>query len=122
MTNIIIKKDKLPQFGNRGVRYYITLDGERIDNQYFVATGEAKDYTASAEAGKHTLAVFEIAFTDTTAPKEVVSYEVEATQPDQTLYLKYNKKEKKLYFSETGAEETSSASGGKSGGFFKFFK
>jgi len=60
----------------------------------------------------------EYSFQEGAVPKDVLNYDFEATQSPQTVYLKYNKKDKNLYFTENGAE-----AGGKSGGgFFKFFK
>lgn len=118
MLEIIIKRDKLPQFGPRGMRYYICMDGTRIDDKFFLANGDAQDYKVNVEPGNHKLTVFEISFQESAVPKDVLNYDFEATQSPQTVYLKYNKKDKNLYFTENGAE-----GGGKSGGgFFKFFK
>ena len=127
MLEIIIKKDKLPQFGTRGARYYICLDDVRIDDKFFVATGEAQDYKVSPEPGNHKVSVYETSFQEGAAPKDILDYDFEATKDQQVICLKYNKKDKNLYFGESDAAAPTAPAAGESGksggGFFgKLFK
>ena len=118
MAEIIVVKEKLKQLTHQGVRYYFCLDGERVGNHYFLANADQQEYTVEAAEGKHTVTLIELGVAVGSVPKEIVSYEFEAAQPKTTVYLRYNNKEKNVYFSETAEEEVKSG-GGLFGKLFK---
>ena len=117
MAEIIVIKDKLKQLTAQGVRYYFCLDGERIGTKYFLANADRQEFSTEAAEGKHTVTLIEIGVAAGSTPKEILNYDFEVTQSKMTVYLKYNSKEKNVYFTENSAEEKPSG-----GGFFKFFK
>lgn len=87
-----------------GVRYYLSIDGEKIDSRFFVANLPAETYTLNVTLGKHRLAVWEIGVNISAVPKERLIYDYEVTQKEQTVYLRYTKSAG-LHFTVLAQEE-----------------
>lgn len=111
-NTLVIKREQFPLLGSGAVKYYLCLDGEKIDSHFFVANMAPQDYTVNVMLGKHRLTMCEVGHADNAVPKEILGYEFEMTQVQQTLYLRYTKSAQ-LHFSTLAQEE-----GTKSGGCY----
>ena len=111
-NTLTIKREKFPLLGSGAVRYYFCLDGNKIDSQFFVANAAPQDYTLETTLGNHRITINEVGFSDNAVPKEILGYDFEVTQPQQTLYLRYTKSAH-LHFTTLASEE-----GTKSGGCY----
>ena len=109
-NTLTIVREQFPLLGGgTGVRYYLSVDGERIDSRSFVANMPAETYTVNVTLGKHRLAVWEVGINtfgvnNSAVPKEVLIYDYEITQKEQTVYLRFTKSAN-LHFTELAQEE-----------------
>lgn len=112
-NTLTIFREKFPLLASGAVRYYFCIDGEKIDNQFFVANMAPQKYTVdNVMLGKHRLAIHEVGVADNAVPKEILGYEFEMTEKEKTLYLRYTKSAH-LHFSELQQE-----AGTKEGGCY----
>lgn len=104
-NTLTIVREQFPLLDSgTGVRYYLSIDGEKIDSRFFVANLPAETYTLNVTLGKHRLAVWEIGVNISAVPKERLIYDYEVTQKEQTVYLRYTKSAG-LHFTVLAQEE-----------------
>lgn len=110
-NTLTIKREVFPMLSyGTSVKYYLCLDGEKIDNQFFIGNSAAQDYTAKITLGKHRISVYQVGHATNSVPIEILGYDFEMTQPQQMLYLRYTKTAF-LHFT-TLASEPDTKSGG----------
>ena len=110
LTNV---REQFPLLGcGTSVRYYLYIDGEKIDSRFFIANMPAETYTVNVTLGKHRLTMWEVGVNNCAVPKEILVYDYEITKKEQTVYLRYTKSAR-LHFTELAQEE-----GQKSGGCY----
>lgn len=111
-NTLTIVREQFPLLGSGAVKYYLCVDGEKIDSQFFGANMAAQTYTVNVTLGKHRLTMCEVGHANNAVPKEILGYDYEITKKEQTLYLRYTKAAQ-LHFTELAQEE-----GTKSGGCY----
>ena len=112
-NTLTIVREQFPLLGGgTSVRYYLSIDGEKIDSRFFIANMPAETYTVNVTLGKHRLTMWEVGVNNCAVPKEILVYDFEITKKEQTVYLRYTKSAR-LHFTELAQEE-----GQKSGGCY----
>ncbi len=113
INTLTIVREQFPLLGGgTSVRYYLSIDGEKIDSRFFIANMPAETYTVNVTLGKHRLTMWEVGVNNCAVPKEILVYDYEITKKEQTVYLRYTKSAR-LHFTELAQEE-----GQKSGGCY----
>ena len=103
-NTLTIVREQFPLLGGIGVKYYLSIDGEKIDSRFFIANMPVETYTVNVTLGKHRLTMWEVGVADAAVPKEILIYDYEVTQKEQTVYLRYTKSAC-LHFTELAQEE-----------------
>lgn len=112
-NTLTIVREQFPLLGGgTSVRYYLSIDGEKLDSRFFIANMPAETYTVNVMLGKHRLTMWEVGVNNCAVPKEILVYDYEITKKEQTVYLRYTKSAR-LHFTELAQEE-----GQKSGGCY----
>ena len=112
-NTLTIVREQFPLLGGgTSVRYYLSIDGEKIDSRFFIANMPAETYIVNVTLGKHRLTMWEVGVNNCAVPKEILVYDFEITKKEQTVYLRYTKSAR-LHFTELAQEE-----GQKSGGCY----
>ena len=112
-NTLTIVREQFPLLGGgTSVRYYLSIDGEKLDSRFFIANMPAETYTVNVTLGKHRLTMWEVGVNNCAVPKEILVYDYEITKKEQTVYLRYTKSAR-LHFTELAQEE-----GQKSGGCY----
>lgn len=104
-NTLIIKREQFPLLSHGAVTYYLCIDGEKIDSQVFAANTPPNEYNVKLMLGKHRIAVWEVGYSNNASTSiELLAYDFEMNQPEQTLYLRFTKSAG-LHFSTLDYEE-----------------
>ena len=104
-NTLTIVREQFPLLGGgTSVRYYLSIDGEKIDSRFFIANMPTETYTVNVTLGKHRLTMWEVGVNNCAVPKEILVYDFEITKKEQTVYLRYTKSAR-LHFTELAQEE-----------------
>lgn len=90
-----VVKEPLPIM-DPGSRYFLTIDGVRITDTFLCPLKD--EFTVTIVLGRHRIAVWAEGFDQKTVAREIISFNFDITEKEQTLYLRYTKADM-LHFS-----------------------